>query len=185
MMSWSRTIAAIAISVFCYGAATQLAFAQTFEQRWSPIPKAHAEPSTAPPSDSQPAATEPPASTPPAPETPRAEVGESRSKLSAHRRPAPRQVFTGRASYYSYSSGKTASGRRFNPNELTAAHRTLPFGTRVRVTDVKTNKSVVVVITDRGPVSRRRVLDLSLAAARALSIGNRGVVLVRAEVISG
>jgi rare lipoprotein A len=61
----------------------------------------------------------------------------------------------------------------------------LPFGTRLRVTDIETNKSVEVVITDRGPFSRKRVLDLSLAAARALDIGSRGVIRVRAEIISG
>jgi peptidoglycan lytic transglycosylase len=94
-------------------------------------------------------------------------------------------VFTGRASYYAYHGGKTASGQPFSPDALTAAHRTLPFGTRVRVTNIKTKKSVVVVITDRGPFSRKRVLDLSLGAARALDIGNRGVIPVRAEIISG
>ena len=94
-------------------------------------------------------------------------------------------MFTGRASYYAYHGGKTASGQPFNPYALTAAHRTLPFGTRVRVTDIKTHKSVVVVITDRGPSARNRVLDLSAAAARALDIGSRGIIQVRAEVISG
>jgi rare lipoprotein A len=66
---------------------------------------------------------------------------------------------------------------------LTAAHRSLPFGTKVRVTDVATNKSVVVRITDRGPRARDRVLDLSLGAARSLGIMDRGVVQVRAEVL--
>jgi len=184
-MNWSRTIAAIALLMAGYCAATERALAQTFEERWSPIPKAHAEPSTSAPSDSQPGVNEQAAPTPPVAETPRAEVDKTSSKLSPHRRPAPRQIFTGWASFYAYHGGKTASGRAFSPAEFTAAHRTLPFGTRVRVTDIKTNKSVVVVITDRGPASRHRVLDLSLAAARALSIGSRGVIEVRAEVISG
>ena len=65
----------------------------------------------------------------------------------------------------------------------TAAHRSLPFGTRVRVTDLATNRSVVVVITDRGPRVRDRVLDLSLGAARSLGITDRGVAQVRVEVL--
>ena len=73
--------------------------------------------------------------------------------------PASAQV--GLATFYKHG-GRTANGERFNPDGLTAAHRSLPFGTRVRVTDIKTSKSVEVVITDRGPASRNRVLDLSL-----------------------
>jgi rare lipoprotein A len=103
---------------------------------------------------------------------------------AAHR-PAHRRVITGKASYYRYQRGKTASGQPFDRNLLTAAHRSLPFGTRLRVTDVATNKSVEVVVTDRGPASRGRVLDLSLGAARALDIGSRGVIRVRAEIIGG
>jgi rare lipoprotein A len=89
----------------------------------------------------------------------------------------------GKASYYSYRTGKTASGSSFNRNLPTAAHRSLPFGTRVRVTDVATSKSVVLVITDRGPMLPGRVLDLSLSAARTLGITDRGVVRIRAEVL--
>jgi hypothetical protein len=66
---------------------------------------------------------------------------------------------------------------------LTAAHKTLPFGTRVRVTDSKTGRSVIVVINDRGPFNKGRVLDLSTAAAKALDMMERGVVLVRADVL--
>ena len=66
---------------------------------------------------------------------------------------------------------------------FTAAHKTLPFGTRVRVTDVKTGRSVVVTITDRGPFNRGRVLDLCTRAARALGMIDRGVVYVRAEIL--
>jgi len=66
---------------------------------------------------------------------------------------------------------------------MTAAHRSLPFGTKVRVTDLTTNRSVVVRITDRGPFIRNRVLDLSLAAARSLGILDRGVVQIQAEVL--
>ena len=183
-MSRSRTVAAITIFLLGYWAAMQPASAQTFEERWSPIPKAHAEPTPPPPANSQSETNEQAAPTPPFGDTPRAEIGKAGSKASSRRRPEARHLFTGRASFYAYHGGKTASGRLFNPNELTAAHRTLPFGTRVRVTDIKTNKSVVVVITDRGPALRHRVLDLSLAAARALDIGSRGIIQVRAEVIS-
>src|SRR5215467_10889236 len=68
-------------------------------------------------------------------------------------------------------------------NGLTAAHRTLPFGTHVRVTDPKTKRSVVVIINDRGPFGKHRVLDLSPSAARALNMINRGVIFVQAEVL--
>ena len=90
--------------------------------------------------------------------------------------------FTGLAAYY-LQSGKLASGGRFNPNELTAAHRTLPFGTRVRLTDPKSGRSVIVTINDRGPFGRGRVIDVSLGAARALGMIDKGVVYVRADVL--
>jgi rare lipoprotein A len=90
--------------------------------------------------------------------------------------------FSGLCAFYS-ESGKVASGGRFDPNGLTAAHRTLPFGTRVRVTDAKTGKSVVVTINDRGPFGKGRVIDLSPAAARVLGMIDRGVIYVRAEIL--
>jgi peptidoglycan lytic transglycosylase len=68
-------------------------------------------------------------------------------------------------------------------NGLTAAHRTLPFGTRVRVTDPKTGRAVTVTINDRGPFGRHRVLDLSPSAARALGMISRGVIFVKGEVL--
>jgi rare lipoprotein A len=68
-------------------------------------------------------------------------------------------------------------------NGLTAAHRTLPFGTRVRVTDPKSGRSVTVTVNDRGPFGRHRVLDLSPSAARALGMISRGVIFVQAEVL--
>jgi rare lipoprotein A len=68
-------------------------------------------------------------------------------------------------------------------NGLTAAHRTLPFGTRVRVTDPKSGRSVTVTVSDRGPFGKRRVLDLSPSAARALGMISRGVIFVQAEVL--
>ena len=102
---------------------------------------------------------------------PRATAGEA----AAH-------GFSGLCAFYS-ESGKVASGGRFDPNSLTAAHRTLPFGTRVRVTDAKTGKSVVVTINDRGPFGKGRVIDLSPAAARVLGMIDRGVIYVRAEIL--
>ena len=75
----------------------------------------------------------------------------------------------GVASIYSTNSGsRTASGKRLNPGALTAAHRTLPFGTNVRVTNKKNGRSVIVTINDRGPFVRGRVIDVTPAAARAL-----------------
>jgi rare lipoprotein A len=89
--------------------------------------------------------------------------------------------FSGMASYYGNESGsRTASGQRFNQNAMTAAHRSLPFGTKLRVTHG--SRSVVVTINDRGPFIRGRVLDLSTGAARA--IGLPGVGRVTAEVVS-
>src|ERR1700675_3835389 len=88
----------------------------------------------------------------------------------------------GLASYYGNESGrKTASGQRFNQNAMTAAHRSLPFGTKLRVT--RGDRSVVVTINDRGPFIRGRVLDLSTAAARAVGLTSAGVGRVTAEVL--
>jgi len=90
--------------------------------------------------------------------------------------------FSGMASFYGNESGsKTASGQRFNQNALTAAHRSLPFGTKLRVTHG--DRSVVVTINDRGPFIRGRVLDLSTGAARAIGLTSAGVGRVVAEVI--
>jgi rare lipoprotein A len=91
--------------------------------------------------------------------------------------------FSGMASFYGNESGsKTASGQRFNQNALTAAHKTLPFGTKLRVTHG--GQSVVVTINDRGPFIKGRVLDLSTGAARAIGLTSRGVGRVTAEVVS-
>jgi rare lipoprotein A len=91
--------------------------------------------------------------------------------------------FSGMASYYGTESGsRTASGQRMNPHAMTAAHRTLPFGTKVKVTEPRSGRSVVVTINDRGPFIRGRVLDLSTGAAAAIGIKSRGVGRVVAEV---
>lgn len=81
---------------------------------------------------------------------------------------------------YGYSGGKTASGERANPNELTAAHRTLPFGTMVTVTNTKNGRSVTVRINDRGPFVHGRVIDLMPAAAQQLGFSGLAPVVVSA-----
>ncbi|MEH2300280.1 MAG: septal ring lytic transglycosylase RlpA family protein [Nostoc sp.] len=93
--------------------------------------------------------------------------------------------FGGMASYYGYdgSGNRTASGQRFNPEEMTAAHRSLPFGTQVRVTNTYNGRSVVVRINDRGPFIRGRVIDLSAGAARILGMMGSGVAQVHIEVL--
>ena len=92
----------------------------------------------------------------------------------------------GVASYYAakFENRKTAGGERFKSNGFTAAHRTLPLGTMVRVTNLENQRSVVVRINDRGPFMRKRIIDLSPAAARALGIHNQGLMRVRVDVVS-
>jgi rare lipoprotein A len=94
----------------------------------------------------------------------------------------PRQ-FSGIASYYDKNfAGKTANGDRYDGTKFTAAHRTLPFGTRLRVTDQRSRRSVTVVVNDRGPFIKSRVLDLSYAAAKALHMQGRGLLRITAAV---
>ena len=88
---------------------------------------------------------------------------------------------SGIASVYGYEGGRTASGERASPGGLTAAHRTLPFGTMVRVTNKSSGRSVVVRINDRGPFVRGRIIDLTPAAARAL--GFSGLANVEVDVV--
>ena len=91
---------------------------------------------------------------------------------------------SGQASWYGIEGGpQTASGERYNPSGLTAAHRTLPFGTKVRVTSLKTGKTVTVRINDRGPFSRRRIIDVSAGAAEAIGIKNDGIGEVRMDIL--
>ena len=90
---------------------------------------------------------------------------------------------TGMASYYK-SGLRTANGERFNPDGLTAAHRSLPFGTRVLVRNVKTGRSVVVRINDRGPFVAGRVIDLAFGAARVIDLHSTGVANVSLEVMN-
>ena len=90
--------------------------------------------------------------------------------------------YSGKASYY-WQGQQTASGARFNPNGMTAAHRTLPFGTRVRVTNHSNGRSVVVTINDRGPFIGGRIIDLSRGAAQAISMTGAGVASVSLEIL--
>ena len=102
---------------------------------------------------------------------------EPRPEVEAPRRPAPRDGERGKASYYadSLAGRKTASGERYDTKQLTAAHRTLPFGTKLKVTNQRNGKSVIVRINDRGPFIKGRVIDLSRGAARQLGFISAGV----------
>ena len=92
----------------------------------------------------------------------------------------------GKASYYgkAHHGKKTASGKRFNMHAMTAAHRSLPFGTQLKVTSKDTGKSVIVTINDRGPYAGGRILDLSQEAARQLGVIKQGVGVVTLEKIN-
>lgn len=94
----------------------------------------------------------------------------------------PKSSSYGIASFYRHDT-HTASGERFDARELTAAHRTLPFGTRLRVTSVATGRSVTVRVNDRGPYVPGRVVDLSYSAAEQIGMVGRGVTKVKLEVI--
>ena len=102
------------------------------------------------------------------------------STLAAGRR----KVEVGLASYYGrgHDGQRTASGETFDMSRMTAAHRSLPFGTRVRVTNLDNGREAVVRINDRGPFRRGRVIDVSLAAARKLGFVGRGIARVRVTI---
>ncbi|MDW5289612.1 septal ring lytic transglycosylase RlpA family protein [Formosa sp. PL04] len=92
---------------------------------------------------------------------------------------------TGNASFYSNSlqGKKTASGEPYKKNKLTAAHRTLPFNTKVKVTNLSNNKSVIVIINDRGPHKKSRIIDVSEAAAKKIDLIDQGIAQVEIEVL--
>ncbi len=94
-------------------------------------------------------------------------------------------TFTGDASYYGkgFDGKKTASGEIFDRNAMTCAHRSLPFGTKLKVVRVKTGASVVVRVNDRGPYAKKRVLDLSEAAGKVLGLDKAGHAEVKAVVV--
>ncbi|HTD90050.1 MAG TPA: septal ring lytic transglycosylase RlpA family protein [Burkholderiales bacterium] len=99
--------------------------------------------------------------------------------------PSTTDALEGRVSYYGreLDGRKTSSGERFNASALTMAHRTLPFGTMVRVTNLRNKKSVIVRVNDRGPNTPRRVGDVSAAAAHMLGMLHTGVIEARLEVV--
>ena len=94
-------------------------------------------------------------------------------------------VGEGEASYYGHelAGNRTANGERFNPGGLTAAHRTLPMGSKLKVTNLNNGKSVVVRINDRGPFARGRVIDLSRGAAREINMVRAGKAMVKLELL--
>ncbi len=93
---------------------------------------------------------------------------------------------TGKLAWYGrkFAGRRTASGERYNPDALTMAHKTLPFGTKVKVTNLANNKSVTLRVNDRGPTQADRVGDVSQAAARRLGMTRAGVVEARMEVVA-
>ncbi len=99
--------------------------------------------------------------------------------------PAREHVGDGVASFYGkeLAGNRTASGERFNPRALTAAHRTLPLGSKLRVTNKLNGKSVVVRINDRGPFHKSRLIDVSYAAAQEISMVGAGKAAVRLELL--
>jgi rare lipoprotein A (peptidoglycan hydrolase) len=103
-------------------------------------------------------------------------VATPKAKKAGHK-------LSGLASFYRLTGYKTANGETFDPDQLTAAHRTLPFGTKLRVTNVKTGKSVIVRVNDRGPFIPGRELDLSYSAAETLGMVEQGVGKVQMTVV--
>lgn len=113
----------------------------------------------------------------------RVAVTKKHTPVASHKDAAETKVASnGLASFYSDAT-QTASGEKFDAHELTAAHRTLPFGTRLRVTNVATGQSVTVRVTDRGPFVPGRVVDVSHSAAETLGMVGEGVAKVKLDVI--
>ena len=98
---------------------------------------------------------------------------------------ATRALGSGEASYYgaAFAGRPTANGEQFNPAEMTAAHRTLPFGSKLRVTNTKNGRSVIVRVNDRGPYAHNRVIDLSEGAAERIGMVQSGTANVKLELI--
>ena len=104
----------------------------------------------------------------------------SHKSRAAHTKP-----ITGMASYYGgkFHGKRTASGEIFNKNAMTAAHRSLPFGTKVKVTNLRNGRTVLVRVNDRGPHVRGRIIDISQAAAKKIGLLHAGTVRVKLEVL--
>jgi peptidoglycan lytic transglycosylase len=114
---------------------------------------------------------------------PRALIKSRTSHRLAPHRGTARTTQIGKASWYGpeHQGKKTASGQRFDQQQLTAAHRTLPLGTRAKVTNLETGQAVHVTINDRGPHARGRIIDLSQAAAQKIGLKKDGTARVRVE----
>lgn len=113
------------------------------------------------------------------------DITELAPPVEIEQQPATRSLGSGVASFYGkrFHGRRTANGERFDMNAMTAAHKTLPFGTRVRVTNTRNGKSTVVRINDRGPFIRGRTIDLSRAAASEIGMISRGHARVELEII--
>lgn len=112
--------------------------------------------------------------------------GSERPKpATIYRTQRPGFTQEGIASYYAgrWIGRKTANGERYRAHDMTAAHKTLPFNTMVRVTNLRNGKSVIVRINNRGPYIKGRIIDLSIAAAREIDMVSRGIVRVRIEKV--
>lgn len=116
---------------------------------------------------------------------PAAEPAKEAAPAAAPATATTGDAMTGLAAWYGrkFTGRRTASGQRFNPYAMTAAHPTLAFGTRVKVTNTKNNRSATVVINDRGPTSPGRIVDVSLAAAKKLHFVRAGLTPVSLEVV--
>ena len=113
----------------------------------------------------------------------RVAIARKHTPFASHKNAAETEVAShGLASFYTEGT-QTANGEKFDTNELTAAHRTLPFGTRLRVTSVATGRSVTVRVNDRGPFIPGRVVDVSYSAARTLGMVGGGVAKVKLDVV--
>lgn len=117
-----------------------------------------------------------------APTRTRVAVQRTHRPFASHRTIDTKIASQGVASFYS-DQQETASGEKFDGHELTAAHPTLPFGTKLRVTDVKTGRSVTVRVNDRGPYVPGRIVDVSYSAAQSLGMIGKGVANVRLDVV--
>jgi rare lipoprotein A len=165
-MFLNRLAVAAVLSIAAFGFGS-VALAADDTQKSAPVaPPAAANPAPASPTP----ATAPATATPPAPVTPPAAASGTETGLAA--------VYGDRLNGH-----KTASGARYDRNRLTAAHKTLPFGTKVKVTNNRNHKSVTVIINDRGPTQAGRILDLSPRAARALGIRPTAMAEVTMEVV--
>ena len=157
-MSARTALMSLALGLVLAGCATT--------QRESSVQRESAVPPPPRPAPAPPRATPPPRAEP-APKPPAAATQEGKGSWYGH----------------AHHGKKTASGETYDMNALTAAHRTLPMGTRVRVTNTDNGRSVVVRINDRGPFRDGRIIDLSLAAARSLGVTADGLFPVRLDVL--